>query len=224
MIQDQEYAKRVNELKQYPIFEGLSKDCLKSLIYYMKSSTYSMHQLIVDYGKPATKLVLIQKGQVLISVRNSGSKLEAERKETEIFKAFESGQLARKSAIGQRRSDLEAAILIPPASFGEEYLGLNQSSYYRAQVKSQSCETIEFDLVDFNKCLNICAADYAYFHSLSLAKADHFRKPSLYLPPKPLPKPEKDAHPASPMADLPPLELVGMRQKRSWLAANRLLK
>lgn len=165
-----------------------------------------------------TKLVFIKSGQILITVKRSPSKVETEGE----ISSRESLPLGvRKSSWAGRFS--EAAILVAPSSLGEEYLGDSSPCYYQAKVKSQICETIEFDLTDVAKCLNISAADVAYFHRLSQEKVDHYKKPIILLPKK-LPPPPPELQLVSSTGEQFKEPIEGQRSLKVHLAANRLLK
>lgn len=196
---------KINELRQFPLLQGLSKECLKSLAYYKKNCTYAINENIFDFGKPITKLVLLQSGQLLISVK----KEEPRHSDLTIrFNSEYSHPLScrKTSWIGLY---WEAAILVPPTSVGEEYFDHSQPSYYRAKVRSHVCETLEFDFTDLRKCLNMNVADLWYFKSVSNAKKNHYRQPSPRLESDRAARPKSRSMPVQ--EELP---LVSLRDQR----------
>lgn len=225
VIRDKEFAQKVQELKGYPIFEGLSKDCLKSLVYNKKDCSYSMNEVIFDFDIPVSKLVLIKNGQILVTVKQEKYNFCKEERPSQGVENCK--HPLQRSTTGAKI--VESAIVIGPSSLGEEFLTAPGNSYYRAFVKSPTCETVEFSLSDLAKCLNISAADVSYFHSISMAKMGHFRRHQVHL------NIEHEHPPGSLEFELPKVDrpkssqneepgYVSQRQGKISLAANLLLK
>ncbi len=70
-----EYIPTLALMKKIDFLEGVPDETLKDVLFSLQKETFSKDRTILFQGEIANRLFIIQKGKVIISTKNKGSKL-----------------------------------------------------------------------------------------------------------------------------------------------------
>lgn len=147
-------ADKIDMLKSSYFLSGMNEKVYKSLCQLMDIRTHQFGDIIVDWGKPISKMYFVKDGTVKILRKKLGIDPDTEQIKESVFK---SGQESLKTMrnvakflLDSKEYD-EIAIREKNQTFGEEYFYLQTTTKFRAVVNSASATIVSIPFADMRK-------------------------------------------------------------------------
>lgn len=147
-------ADKIDMLKSSYFLSGMNEKVYKSLCQLMEIRTHQFGDIIVDWGKPISKMYFVKEGSVKILRKKLGIDPDTEQIKESVFKAGQESiktmRNVAKFLLDSKEYD-EIAVREKNQTFGEEYFYLQTATKFRAVVNSASATIVSIPFADMRK-------------------------------------------------------------------------
>lgn len=147
-------ADKIDMLKSSYFLSGMNEKVYKSLCQLMDIKTHQFGDIVVDWGKPISRMYFVKEGSVKILRKKLGVDPDSELVKQSVFKSGQESIKTMKNVakflLDSQEYD-EIALREKNQTFGEEYFYLDSNTKFRAVVDSAHATIVSIPFADMRK-------------------------------------------------------------------------